>query len=132
MSREYNVVYIKEHRNSGVDQRLIVLYDEECYWIYGSREPLPKQESTEYSPYQFQFPKTQYRSLCFLLKFIFDNFHCKVTVEIHNVNIDDDDLNIVDFDYLECQMDSFNEIVAYDKIRLTNNKLRNILNTISS
>jgi hypothetical protein len=137
MSQEYNVIYIQEHRNGLIDQRIIVMYDEDKFWVYGSRDPHNRADDedgsvSEYAPYYFQFTKENFGSLCFLMKFILDEFHCRVTIEVHNINIDDDDLNDVDFDYLECQMDKHNEIVAYDKIRLSGNKLRNILNTIIS
>ena len=54
------------------------------------------------------------------------------TIGVHNVVIDNDDINDVDFNYLNSQLNKYNEIVAYDRVKLYKHELRRIINMIVS
>ena len=131
MSTEYNILFIKEHNgvNGKIDQQIIILSDEDGYFLYGSRDPRQSEE-IKFDNYSFHYPKERVNTLTYLLEFVLDHYQCKFTLEIHNIFIDEDDMDDVDFDYLFCQINKYNEIVAYDETRLSLSKLKSILDCL--
>jgi hypothetical protein len=57
---------------------------------------------------------------------------CSYTIEIHNINIDDEEYQYLDYFYLIQKLSKHNEMVAYDNNPLNGRQMKKILNTLTS
>lgn len=117
-------LHLKEYSHGVADNKIIIIFDEGKYFVYGTRRHLDGKPS-QYTDYYYEY-SDQHRLINFL-KFLTDMPKCVFTAELHNVAIPDEDLDYVDFDYLNNQFTPFTVLVAYDQIKLNKKVLKNIL-----
>ena len=77
--------------------------------------------------YQFYISFHHKHRLIHFLKFLTDMPRSLFTAELHNIVIPDEDLDYVDFNYLNDQFTQFTVLTAYDQIKLSKKELQNIL-----
>ena len=137
MSRttEYITLYLEENMGGDIDTRMFIIYDddEQMFYLYGTRMPLYlTQGNSDFINYNYKYHVSKLNSLVDLIYFINDKLRNNFTIGVHNVVIDNDEVNDVDFDYLNSQLNKYNEIVAYDRVKLYKNELKRIINMIVS
>jgi|APGre2960657505_1045072.scaffolds.fasta_scaffold52963_2 hypothetical protein len=120
------------------DSQIIILYNEneEKYYIYGTRRPLKITEKNII--YEYVYDYSRLKSLLSLIMILTGQLNIeniddnKYSVEIHNINICDCELDKLNYHYLNEKFSKHNEMVAYDNQPLDKKKLKKILKTLSS
>jgi len=117
-------LHLKEYSHGVADNKVIIIFDEGKYFVYGTRRQLDVK-SSKYEDYYYEYSE-QHRLVNFL-KFLTDMPRSLFTAELHNIVIPDEDLDYVDFNYLNDQFTPFTVLVAYDEVKLNKKELQNIL-----
>ena len=133
---EYIAIYLEENTcDNDIDTRMFIIYDddEQMFYLYGTRTPIDvSSRDSDFINYNYKYHISKLNSLVDLIYFINDKLQNNFTIGVHNVVIDNDDINDVDFNYLNSQLNKYNEIVAYDRVKLYKHELRRIINMIVS
>ena len=133
---EYIAIYLEENTcDNDVDTRMFIIYDddEQTFYLYGTRTPTHiEPDNSNFINYNYKYHISKLNSLVDLIYFINDKLKNNFTIGVHNVVIDNDEVNDVDFNYLNDQLNKYNEIVAYDYIKLRKFELKRIINMIVS
>ena len=117
-------LHLKEFSHGVLDNKIIIIFDEGRYFVYGTRRQLDVKTSA-YLDYQYEYEDDS--RLIEFLKFVTDMPRSFFTVELHNVSIFDEDLDRVDFNYLNNQFTPFTILSAYDETKLNKKELKNFL-----
>lgn len=118
----FNVFYFKEYclcknkivDDSLTDNNLIVLYDEKDgnFYYYGTRN---RKYQTTYKNYSGKFHYTKLEELVQFMDILMDGFITPITTELHQVYLNPDKYNQLDFSMLKNELSSSTELAAYDK-----------------
>ena len=143
----YNVLYIIEHEfneannysNSKTDNRLVVIFDEseDTYYCYGTRERLNETKKytksyTQYKEYKASYPYDKITTLANWISLLNNNFASRYTIEMHQVDIDEDENSSLTFNTIYSKLSRYNELFAYDKISETEGAFIEKLDMLSS
>jgi hypothetical protein len=120
----FNLFYITEHNpnNENTDNRIIIVYDnselEHGYYCYGTRRKAKNSNSEDqkYNDYKLFFRSTQLNKLIDMVSFLNNNFNNKVTVEMHQVDLYEEEYTELDFESIFHRLSHNTELYAYDKI----------------
>jgi hypothetical protein len=135
----YTALHLVEVEKNGLsDSKMIILFDEseQNYYLYGTRRQL-KSVNNEKLNYEYVYDYSRLNSLVSLILLITnklskENNDCDYTIEIHNIQIDNEEYPYLDYFYLINKFSKHNEMVAYDNHILKYNKLKKILKTLTS
>ena len=130
---------IEFEKDGNTDSEMMILFDEteQSYYLYGTRRRL-KSSKNDHLDYEFVYDYSRLKSLVSFIRVttnkLFeacadDNVY---TIELHNINICDCELERLDYQYLVSKLSKHNEIVAYDKQDLSKKKLKGLLKTLTS
>ena len=135
MSRttEYITLYLEEKMDEDIDTRMFIIYDddEEMFYLYGTRTPV-LNSLNEYVNYRYNYSASRINALTELISFITNKLHNPFTIGLYNMVIDNEDINDLDFKYLNSQLERYNEIVCYDNNILDKHELKRVLNMLIS
>ena len=119
----HNILYLVEHdktRTKNTDNLLIILYDEsvEKYYCYGTRRRLNSTEINNelFDDYQLAFSVDKMDLLLKWISLLNNEFRDVYTVEMHQISLDEDDYETLDFTSLKNRITKFTELYAYDKV----------------
>ena len=123
----HNILYLIEHDNisdiNKTDSRIVIIYDEsnETYYCYGTRrrEKNGGSKNHRYIDFQIAFPAYRIINLAQWLRLMNNNFCDRYTVEMHQIGLDEDNYDGLDFTQLKEYIKRYTEIFAYDKIEMT-------------
>jgi hypothetical protein len=115
-----------------LDCQLIVLYDqaEEKFYYYGTRsynitkdhrsEIKVSSKDDKYIQFAGAYPESKLSTFITFLSLLNDKFTRKITVEMHQIELTDDEYNSkLDYAYLLKKLSRRTEMFAYDKITET-------------
>lgn len=128
----FNVFYFKEHVNGSdalVDTHLMVLYDETDgnFYYYGTRN---REGQTIYKNYSGKFHYTKLEDLVHFIDIVMDGFRSPITTELHQISLNPNKYNVLDFSVLKNALSASTEITAYDKKLESFDKVYSYLQTL--
>jgi len=121
----FNLLYIIEHNPNNettTDNRFIIVYDnselEHGYYCYGTRRKSrnSNSEDQKYNDYKLFFKSKQINKLVEMISFLNNNFNNKVTIEMHQVDLYEEEYTELDFESIFWKLSHNTELYAYDKI----------------
>jgi hypothetical protein len=136
-----NVLYIIEHNplnNNTTDNRIIIVYDnselEHGYYCYGTRRKAKNSNSEDqkYNDYKLFFESNQINKLVDMVSLLNNNFHNKVTIEMHQVDLYEEEYEYTDFENIFWKLSHNTELYAYDKITETKQTIKMQLQLLKS
>jgi carbonic anhydrase len=112
---KFNVLYLVEKTDdTKTDNRIIILYDvnDEHYYYYGTRNA--ENNTDTYAQYSGKYNDFSLQTLVKFLKYTNDLFRNRIDIELHFVDIYEDEYDELTFLKLYEKINNFNEIFAYD------------------
>jgi len=111
------------------DNQFIVLYDEQDgnFYYYGTRN---RENQTSYIDYSGKFHYTRLSEFVQFIEILVDSFTSRITTELHQIQIDQDEYDILDFEYLKNELTSTTEMAAYDSKKESFNNMYNYLSSL--
>jgi hypothetical protein len=126
---KFNVLYLVEKYNTGqTDNRIVILYDEEKYYYYGTRS----RGNYDYEYIEYSGVYNDSNTLVSFLKYTNDFFRNKINSELHFIEIGEDEYDNLTFNAIYKKFNSYTEIFAYENIRETENSINEKLELIKS
>jgi hypothetical protein len=112
---KFNVLYLVEKTDdTKTDNRIIILYvvNDEHYYYYGTRNA--ENNTDTYAQYSGKYNDFSLQTLVKFLKYTNDLFRNRIDIELHFVDIYEDEYDELTFLKLYEKINNFNEIFAYD------------------
>lgn len=142
----YNLLYTVEvdTTDNKTDCRLIVLYDttEETYYYYGTRSrtigrvPLSTKyiefSGDKYIEFSGAYPETKLVTFCSFFKYLNNMFDCKMNIELHNIELLENEYETLTFTKLLGKLSRYTELFAYDNIRQTEGSILEKLDMLTT
>jgi hypothetical protein len=136
-----NLLYITEHNpndDKTTDNRIIIVYDnselEHGYYCYGTRRKAKNSNSEDqkYNDYKLFFGSNQINKLIDMVSFLNNNFHNKVTIEMHQIDLYEEEYEYLDFENIFWKLSHNTELYAYDKITESRETIKRQLRILKS
>jgi hypothetical protein len=119
---EYDVInkytdYKPKHMS---DSRLIIIYDEseDKYYCFGTRRRLTDNHD-KYGSFKLAFSADNTPTLTNWVSLLNNKFRSKYTVEQHQIVLESDEYDGLDFESVFKKISKYTELFAYDKIDYT-------------
>ena len=124
--------FLKEHisgESNKIDSQVVILYDPsiETFFYYGTRN---HDGSVDYVNYQGEFHYSRFDTLINMIEYIFDKFCSPVTHELHDIPIEYDEYDFLNFFKLSKKISKKTEIAAYDKLLVTKEHISELLDML--
>jgi len=128
----FKVLWLKEHvynNKRQLDNCICIIYDtiEEKFFYYGTRN---SEIQSVYIDYQNEFFYSEIDNFVDFLAFLMDNFNCKITTELHMVNIEENEYSDLDYNTLINKMNRKTILSAYDMITETKTSIKQYLSSV--
>jgi len=106
----YNKPYESKYRS---DSRLIIIYDEtdEIYYCFGTRS---RHINDNYQTFTLAFPADNTTALTKWVSLLNNKFASKYTVEQHQIVLEKEEYEGLDFDGMYNRLSKYTELFAYD------------------
>ena len=110
----YLVLWIKEHQDDKLDQRICILYDKEMetYYYYGTRN---NEGQNTFVNYNGSYQYNQWSSFLSFLSFIMNSFRDVITTELHSVYIPESEYSTLNYVSLVEKLGKSTLMAGYDK-----------------
>lgn len=130
----FKALFLKEHVSDDeekIDTQVIILYDPavNTFFYYGTRNPTNKNSHVNY---QGEFHYSRIYSFVTMLKYTFNRFSEVITHELHDIFIDPEEYDSLDFNYLVSKISRKTEMAAYDKSQVSKELMSNLLDMLIS
>ena len=116
----YNKQYDAKYNS---DSRLIIIFDEseDVYYCFGTRLRVNDntKNNDKYGSYQLAFPLDNTTSLTKWVSLLNNKFRSKYTIEQHQIVLEDNEYEGLDFNAVYNRLSKYTELFAYDKIDYT-------------
>jgi len=126
----FRVLFIKEHDESNkIDTQMFILYDhtESNYFYYGTRRQYKHFDPMLYNGY---YHCDRIDSLNNFLENVLDKYNELITYEMHNLQIDESEYSMLNFEYIKMKVNINTEIFAYDKKKINMNDMYYLLDSL--
>ena len=124
-----NNIKNKQNKNETSDNKIIILYDEEDgnFYYYGTRN---RENKTKYIQYSGKFHYSRLNELIQFMDILFDGFSSKITTELHEILLHEDEYDMMNFEYLKAKISNTTELAAYDVKSESYDNIYNYLQTL--
>jgi hypothetical protein len=128
---QFNVLYLVEKYNDDglTDNRIIILYDEQTYYYYGTRK---RKSNEKYVEYYGKYHEYDICNFINFLKQLNNVFRHKIDEELHFIDINEYEYDDLTFTKLFNKMTSYTEIFAYNNVAETDETIAQKLDFIKS
>ena len=123
---KFNVLYLTEIccDTKKSDSRIIILYDiaNSKYYYYATRSRSIGYDSVEpdyYVEFSGTYHETKVNTMISFLKYLTDFFLQKFDIEMHNIELHEDEYTELTFSKIFGKFSKYTELFAYDNIRET-------------
>jgi hypothetical protein len=128
----FNIFYITEHVKNdipGTDNKFIILYDEVDgnYYYYGTRN---RENQHKYIQYSGKYHYTKLNDFVQFIDILVDGFLSRLTTEIHQIYIDENEYDRLNFNVLTSKLNTSTLLAAYDQKIESYNNFYNYLQTL--
>ena len=105
------------------DNRLIIVFDEseDVYYCFGTRRRIKdsNKNNDKYGSYQLAFPLDNTTSLTKWVSSLNNKFTGKYTIEQHQIVLEEDEYEGLEFEDVFKKLNKYTELFAYDKVNYT-------------
>ena len=128
----FNIFYIIEHVKNdipGTDNKFFILYDEDDgnYYYYGTRN---RENQQKYIQYAGTYHHTKLNEFVQFIDILVDGFRSRLTIELHQIYIDENDYDRLNFNVFKKNLNNSTLLAAYDEKKESYNSVYTYLQTL--